>query len=231
MNTGMKMLVLSKRGGYAMNEDIMESRRRRDSRGRFRSEMDDMTGEEMRMGNADYKNNRHHEQDDKAKMERYPYRPFPVYEGGREMNQIGFKSGGDEVRTNYRMDATHQKDDEMEHRASPKMGGGSSSSMSMPMNREVAEEWTKNMKNEDGTKGPHWKMDQVKQLMMQKGIEYNPWEFYAILNAMYSDYCAVFKKHGVNTMDMYVDLACAFLNDSDAMPNKSMLYYECIAKK
>jgi hypothetical protein len=166
-----------------------------------------------------------------TRMGGYPNRPFPVYEGGRSnMNPIGFNVGS-EVRTDYEMNATHHTGKEMEYRSSPKMSGGSSSSMSMPMNKEVAEEWTKNMKNEDGTKGPHWKMDQVKQLMMQKGIEYNPWEFYAILNAMYSDYCAVFKKHGVNTMDMYVDLACAFLNDSDAMPNKSMLYYECIVKK
>jgi hypothetical protein len=222
MNAGMKMMVLSKRGGYAMNEDNVESLRKRDNRGRFRSEMDDMNGGEMRVDSYEHEN--------KEKMGGYPYRPFPVYEGNKEMNQIGFNAGGDEVRTNYRMDATHHKEGEMEHHSSHKMGGFSSS-MSMPMNKEVAEEWVKNMKNEDGTKGPHWKMDQVKQLMMQKGIEYNPWEFYAILNSMYSDYCAVFKKHGVNTMDMYVDLACAFLNDFDAMPNKSMLYYECIVKK
>ena len=198
-----------------MGMDDMESRRRRDSRGRFRSEWDDMEdnyGGETRMGG-------------------YPNRPFPVYEGGRSnMNPIGFNVGS-EVRTDYGMNATHHTGKETEYRSSPKMSGGSSSSMSMPMTKEIAEEWTSGMKNEDGTKGPHWKMDQVKQLMMQKGIEYNPWEFYAILNAMYSDYCAVFKKHGVNTMDMYVDLACAFLNDSDAMPNKSMLYYECVVKK
>lgn len=207
-----------------MGMDDMESRRRRDSKGRFRSDMDndsvemggyvrsEMDGEEMRMGG-------------------YPNRPFPVYEGGRSnMNPIGFDPYR-EVETNYRMNATHKTGNEMERRYSPKMGGGYSSDMSMPMTKEMAEEWTKNMKNEDGSKGPHWKIDQVKQVMTQKGVQYDPWEFFAIMNALYSDYCSVFKKHGVNTVDMYFDLACAWLNDTDAMPNKAALYYEHIVKK
>lgn len=199
----------------------MESRRRRDSRGRFRSDWEygmESGGEYSNYGNE-------------ARMGGYPNRPFPVYEGGGYMNPIGFNADGNEIRTNYGMNATHKTGNEMEYRSNPKMGGGYSSGMSIPMTQEMAEEWTKNMKNEDGTKGPHWKMEQVKQLMEQKGIESNPFEFFAILNAMYSDYCAVFKKHGVNTMDMYVDLACAWLNDTDAMPNKASLYYEYIVKK
>jgi hypothetical protein len=32
-------------------------------------------------------------------------------------------------------------------------------------------------------------------------------------------------------MDMYVDLACAWLNDHDAMPDKAARYYEYIVKK
>lgn len=200
-----------------MGMDEPESRRRyrRDSRGRFRSEWDGMED--------------NYERD--ARMGGYPNRPFPVYEGGRSnMNKIGFNAGGD-VRTDYGMNATHHTGSEMEYRSSPKMSGGYSSDMSMPMTKEIAEEWTSNMKNEDGTKGPHWKMEQVKQLMAQKGIQYDPWEFFVILNAMYSDYCAVLKKHGVNTIDVYVDLACAWLNDTDAMPDKASRYYEYIVKK
>ena len=201
--------------GGMMGMDDMESRRRRDSKGRFRSEWDDM---EDNYGNE-------------ARMGGYPNRPFPVYEGGRSnMNPIGFDPYR-EVETNYRMNATHKTGNEMERRYSPKMGGGYSSDMSMPMTKEMAEEWTKNMRNEDGSKGPHWKIDQIKQVMTQKGVQYDPWEFFAIMNALYSDYCSVFKKHGVNTVDMYFDLACAWLNDTDAMPNKAALYYENIVKK
>ena len=231
MRTGTKMLLMNERSGrddrygrnnYDMNRyreygnmgmEDMESRRyRRDSRGRFRSEMDeDMNGY--------------------SEMGGYRNRPFPVYEDGRSnMNLIGFNAGG-EVETDYRMNATHHTGNEMEHHNSPKMGGGYSSDMAMPMNKEIAEEWTRGMKNEDGTKGPHWKMEQVMQLMAQKGIHYDPFEFYAILNAMYSDYCAVLKKHGVNSIDVYVDLACAWLNDSDAMPDKASRYYEYVVKK
>ena len=199
----------------------MESRRRRDSRGRFRSDWED--GMESGGEYSDYGN--------EARMGGYPNRPFPVYEGGGYMNPIGFNAGGHEVQTNYRMNATHQTGNEMEHRSSSKMGGGYSSDVSMPMTQEMAEEWAKNMKNEDGTKGPHWTKEQVKQIMTQKGIQYDLWEFYAVMNAMYSDYCAVLKKHGVNKADVYADLACAFLNDADAMPEKAALYYECIVKK
>ena len=203
-----------------MNVDDPESRRRRDGRGRFRSEWED--GMESGRVTSNYGN--------ESRMEVYPNRPFPVYEGGGYMNPIGFDPHR-EIETNYHMNATHHTGNEMEYKSNPKMGGGYSSGMSMPMTKEMAEEWTKNMKNEDGTKGPHWTMDQVKQVMAQKGIKYEPAEFYAILNAMYSDYCAVLKKHGVNNVDFYVDLTSAWLNDSDAMPNKASLYYEYIVKK
>lgn len=219
-------------GGTEMGMDNMESRRRRDSRGRFRSDWED--GMEMRRGGDSGGRNEmrsgYGEREMRSEMRGYPNRPFPVYEGGDGMNQIGFNAGR-EIETDYRMNATHQTGNEMEYKSTPKMGGGSSSGMSMSMNKEMAEEWTSKMKNEDGTKGPHWKMEQVKQIMAQKGIDANPFEFFAILNAMYSDYCAVLKKHGVNTMDMYVDLACAFLNDSDAISNKATMYYECLVKK
>lgn len=218
-------------GGMEMGMDNMESRRRRDSRGRFRSEMGDMNGGEMRMGDMESRNGGYSGQGGEARMGGYPNRPFPVYEAGRSnMNQIGFNAGG-EVRTDYGMNATHHTGSEMEYRSSPRMSGGYSSDMSMPMTKEMAEEWTAGMKNEDGTKGPHWKMEQVKQVMAQKGIQCDPYEFFVVLNAMYSDYCSVFKKHGVNTIDMYVDTACAWLNDSDAMPNKASRYYEYIVKK
>lgn len=94
----------------------------------------------------------------------------------------------------------------------------------------MADEWTASMKNEDGTKGPHWTIEQVKQVMAQKGIKGEPYEFYAVLNMIYSDYCAVLKKHRVNNLDVYVDLACAWLMDEDAVSDKSYAYYENVVK-
>lgn len=111
-----------------------------------------------------------------------------------------------------------------------KMQMGGSQGYSEGMDMETAKEWTRGMKNEDGTKGPHWTMEQVKQLVNQRKLDVDEVEFFAVLNAMYSDYCKVAKKHNVNNMDFYVDLAMAWLQDEDAVPDKAMMYYECIVK-
>ena len=95
---------------------------------------------------------------------------------------------------------------------------------------EMAKEWTKNMSNEDGTKGPHWQFEQAKQMMQRRGIVCDPYTFWAVMNALYSDYCAVTKKHGINGAEFFADLAAAWINDKDAKPNKAALYYECIVK-
>lgn len=250
MKPGMKMALMNNRRGgrmesrndmdnagmnYGMDneadgmENEMEMRRRyrRDSRGRFRAGME-MGGygrserDEMEGGYSNYE----------ARMGGYPGRPFPVYEDGRSnMNQIGFNADRNEIRTNGRMDATYGARNEMEHKTGHKMGGGAMSSVTMPMTRETAEHWIHHMKNADGTKGPHWTMEEAKKLMEQKKLRCDPYEFAAILNAMYSDYCGVMRKHGVESDDLYADLAAAWLMDDDAMPNKAMLYYECIVEK
>lgn len=116
----------------------------------------------------------------------------------------------------------------------PKMqigfAGGEESDV-MPFSQMTAEKWMRSMENDDGTKGPHWSIDQVKMLMGQKGVSADPWEFMAALNAMYSDYSKVFKKHGIgDKMDLYVDLAKAFIDDKDAQPDKMARYYQYIVK-
>lgn len=96
---------------------------------------------------------------------------------------------------------------------------------------ESAKEWTKNMKNEDGTSGPHWSVEQSKQIMAQRNLSLNPTEFYAALNMIYSDFSPVAKKHGLGgSLDFYVDMAKAFLNDKDAAPGKISNYYNYIVK-
>lgn len=106
--------------------------------------------------------------------------------------------------------------------------------MPQHMTRETAEEWTRRMRNEDGTTGPHWSMEQVKQLREQKKElqDFDLPDVYAVLNMMYSDYCEVAKKFNVNNMDFYVCMAKAWLDDEDAGAGKAKtaIYYECIAK-
>lgn len=101
----------------------------------------------------------------------------------------------------------------------------------MPFSQMTAEKWARSMENADGTNGAHWSMEQVKQVMAQKGVNCDPWEFYAAINAMYSDYSKVLKKHGVgDKLDVYVDLAKAFIDDKDAYPDKMARYFQYIVK-
>lgn len=86
------------------------------------------------------------------------------------------------------------------------------------------------LQNEDGTTGPHWSYDQATNLMRQKGYNFEPVEFYAALNIMYSDYCKVAKKLNVNTVDFFASMAEAFLDDKDAVKDKMAAYYAHIAK-
>ncbi len=202
-------------GGYEP-----EMRRRRDSRGRYTS---------ARMGGYDEP---WMGEDDDMEM-RYPKRVyFP-----QAMHKIGFSVDGemeripDEVQTDYRTMAGYENMDEMATRKGKmNMSGRASGDGVMPFNKEMAMEWTSQMENADGTKGPHWTMDQVKTVMAQHKIQCDPYEFYAALNMVYSDYGAVAKKMNVNTMDFYVCMAKAFLDDPDAGDEKLARYYEYVVK-
>lgn len=102
--------------------------------------------------------------------------------------------------------------------------------VSEPFNRKTAEEWVSGMKNSDGTNGQHWTLDQTKQLMAQRKIDGDPVQFYAALNAVYSDFYGVAKKHGVSNIEFFADLAKAWLEDKDAVPDKAAAYYEYVVK-
>lgn len=103
-----------------------------------------------------------------------------------------------------------------------------------PLTRYMAEEWANNMENDDGTRGPHWTLDQAKQVMAQKEIGGSPIAWWITLNMMYSDYCKVAKKFGVNTVDFYTAMAEAFLNDKDAVggggAEKLAAYYNAVVR-
>ena len=149
------------------------------------------------------------------------------YDGGNRM--IGFY-GGDEMQSNYRMDATHKSGNEMDRHGGRKMAGGASSSV-IPLDREEAREWVNGMRHADGGSGEHWTMEQTNRVMKEKHVDCDPVEFYAIMNAMYSDYGKVADKFGVSGIDFWVEMAKAFLHDADAVPHKAARYYDCIVRK
>lgn len=186
--------------------DEVEARRRyrRDSRGRFRSDMDD---EDMDM---------HY-------PVRYPFPP-PVYENPQTAPKpIGFSANAKKERGNDHMN-------EMEPRGNLRMLMGGASSNVQNFDMEMAEEWMAGLENEDGTKGPHWSMDQIKQVLAQKNWNEDPVKAWVVMNMVYSDYCGVAKKVNANNIDFYVSMAKAFLDDKDASKDKLARYFEYVVK-
>ena len=181
----------------------IENRRgqRRGRDGRFRAE----GGHEMRSAMDDDED----------------YRMNTIGFGNRDYPEPVYQQGG------ARIDNGGSR--EMEHRSGMKEHGGAYAE-DMKLTPELAKEWTSHMKNGDGTTGAHWPMEQVKQLMQQRGINADPAEFFAVLNMVYSDQYTVAKKHNVHNIDYYIDVAKAWLDDKDAVPDKAAAYYEYVVK-
>lgn len=152
----------------------------------------------------------------------------PTYDDRRvrKMNPIGF------ARDMGGSDATMPQYHEMDRMQGDRPMQGYSDSQYMPrFDRQMAEEWAADMENEDGTKGPHWTLEQAKQVMAQKEIDGSPLEFWIALNATYSDLCKMFKKYGINTVDAYVDFAKSFwMEDKDAVPDKLSAYFTYVVQ-
>ena len=72
------------------------------------------------------------------------------------------------------------------------------------------------MQNKDGTTGEHWSYEQTSPLAEQ----YDKWDFYAVLNMIYSDYYN--PRFDTNT---YISLAKDWLNDKDVGSGKTLRYY------
>ena len=141
--------------------------------------------------------------------------PPPMYEYP-ESRRIGF--GGN----------SETKGDRSEMNSRNIFFGGSSSRKHSggEITKEKAQKWTKHMKNSDGSTGAHWDFAQTKALGEKLGINVDPVEFYVAVNMMYSDYCGVAKKFGLDTADFYGHMAKAFLEDKDAAPDKLKNYFE-----
>jgi len=255
MNAGMKMLMLTnaKKGengryegrmdagryedtrmGYGGAEGLYSAENRfRDRRGRKHYDNGRFAPEngyeqmETRMGYGYGETGEKHEQNGRMEMS-YPSYPFPESRGGEQMNQIGFRVSP-EVDHNYSMEAGYHGGSEMEYRNSPMSRG--QADVVPRFTKETAEEWVRSMENEDGTKGAHWTIEQVKQVMAQRGVNLDPVQFWVSLNAIYSDFGKVLKKHGIgDKIDLYVDLAKAFMEDKDAQPDKLARYYQYVVR-
>lgn len=227
MNPGLKMMLATSR------REGDEEHKRMDYDGNMRygrMEQDGM--EEMRRGRRRYKDGRFapqsryyppeynedhwdepREEPHSREMNNYPEQR----RSGGPMSRIGFDMGG-ETHTGETLTFPS-------HPVMHKEKGGR-------LTKETAEAWVEHMENEDGTRGPHWKMEQTEQVRRQKGLDCDPLEFWVAMNASYSDLSKLAKKYSVNNMDYYVDYVLSYwFKDKDAVPNKLAAYYESVVKK
>lgn len=153
-----------------------------------------------------------------------PYAP-PVYEeGDRRMRTIGF-SGAESHWGKGRGDDGM----DFQGRVVPLHGGAKGHVKTF--DKQMADAWMSEIKNEDGRQGPRWTEEQTRQVMKQRSIDCDPLEFYVAMNLMYADYGKVFSKYGMgDRTEFYADMAKAFLEDKDAVGNKLAMYYEYIVE-
>ena len=109
---------------------------------------------------------------------------------------------------------------------------GHASTKALPkMTREMADEWMAMLKNADGSKGPHWTFDEVKNLMQSRGVQGDPLTIWVGMNAEYSDGVMLNRKYGMDRPEYYLDAAVTkWMNDKDAVEDKAAAYFMHVVK-
>lgn len=85
------------------------------------------------------------------------------------------------------------------------------------------------MENEDGTKGPHWTVEETTSVANQMGInlkseKHNKWDWFVAMNMIYSDfYKAVVAMTGSANTKYFAELAKAWLCDKDISEGKTII--------
>lgn len=97
-------------------------------------------------------------------------------------------------------------------------------------NEEHARKAVSKMENEDGTRGPHWSVEETTTLASQYGINlgsrFNRYDWFVALNMVYSDYYKVIiSMTNSNSTKHFVELAKAWINDKDIDEGKMWYYY------
>ena len=91
---------------------------------------------------------------------------------------------------------------------------------------EDAQEWVEHM-----DPPAKWTREQTTATMRAHGYRHDPCEFWAVMNAMYSDYSPVMAKLNADRPDVYAELAHHFIDDPDAEEDKVGRYWRDIVKR
>ena len=95
------------------------------------------------------------------------------------------------------------------------------------LNEHLARKWVDSMKSASGD-GEHFTKSDADNYAKQIGLSfdgYNDWDWYAILNMIWSDYSGILG----NNVDSYVRMAKATIEDID-VKNKAFKYYLYVVK-
>ncbi len=85
---------------------------------------------------------------------------------------------------------------------------------------EDAKEWVEHMRP-----AARWTKDQTTAVMHQHGYNHKPCEFWAVMNALVSDYGDTMAKYGADRPDVWAELAHDWLDDEDAEKGKAGRYF------
>lgn len=101
-------------------------------------------------------------------------------------------------------------------------------------NEECAHKAVKKMENEDGSKGPHWSIEETERIAQQYGVniksdKFNKYDWFVALNMIRSDfYHAVVNMTGTDNVKHFVELTKAWLNDKDIEEGKMWFYFRYV---
>lgn len=177
--------------------------------------------------------------------------PGPIYEAGR---MIGYDREDGDRRGNVRNEYPEMRYEGARNHSGKEHGGHESQEgggwagrfRHHPDERDDSDEseegdeeldevkarrWVESMHNADGSKGGIFRPEQAEQYRTAQCPNCDKTEFWAAMNMMYSDYCAVAKKMNVDRPEFYAHMAKAFLMDEDAKDGKLALYAKYIAGK
>lgn len=82
---------------------------------------------------------------------------------------------------------------------------------------ELAKKAVSKMENADGTTGEHWSLQQTNSLATSNDVTYNKYDFYYVMNMLYSDFCEILG----NDTNAYFKMAKAYMDDPDAPKDKA----------
>lgn len=97
-------------------------------------------------------------------------------------------------------------------------------------NKWLLEKATSQMKNEDGTVGAHWTLEQTNSVAKSNGVsfdKFNEYDWNYVMNMIFSDYYGAIP----DDLNYYVKLSKRFLEDKDADYGKAYHYYMSVKKR